>query len=142
MRAALSDEDGRLVGDRQPEVDVTPGKDERTRHHADDVVGAAAQGDGAADDSGVAGEGALPQTVAQDHHPRLAVEGLIVGEDAPEEGRRVEDLEQVAGDAQRLQPLRLAVTGQKISLAPLPLKLNCSYAAMSVNTVFWAFQSA
>ena len=80
--------------------------------------------------------------MAQDHHPRLALEGFIVGEGPPEERRRAEDLEQVAGDAQRLQSLRLALAGQEISLAPLPLKLNCSYAAMSVNTVFCVFQSA
>src|SRR6185295_19114638 len=79
---------------------------------------------GAADDPGVTGESTLPEPVAQDRHARPALERLFVGEDAPEQRRRAEDLEQVAGDAQRLQPLRLPLAGQEDLAGAAPVEIE------------------
>src|SRR5438045_1591282 len=72
---------------------------------------------GAADDAGVAGERALPDAVAEDDDARLALERLVVGERAAHQRRGAEHVKQVAGDAQGLDRLRIAVAGEEDVLA-------------------------
>ena len=94
-------------------MDVASGKEERPRHHADDFELPRAQRDGAAEDVRVAAERRLPERVAEDHDTVAALVGLFVPESAADQRLRAEHVEQIAGDRDRFDGLRLAGASQR-----------------------------
>ena len=103
----------RCRAQRSPELHVFPRKKERARHHAHDLVVAAAQRDRPTNDGGVAAECRLPQTMAQDGDARLAFPLLVVGKRSSEQRRGSQDPEQVAAHGERFHAQRLTGAGEE-----------------------------
>ncbi len=82
------------------------------RHHADDGDAAAVELNGAADDGRIAGEAALPETVAQDRDRVVSLRTFIVGERAPDQRRDAERREEVGRDVHADDFFRRARSGQ------------------------------
>ncbi len=105
-------------GERDRKVDVADGEQELRGHHADHGEGLAVQRERAADHLGVAAEAALPESVRQ-HHDLLVARDVVRGtEGAPERRRDPQHVEEVGGDAQPRDPLRVLVAVQ----VPAPVR--------------------
>src|SRR6266850_8502179 len=71
------------------------------------------QRDGAPDDMGVAGKFGLPETVAEDGDAILALESFVIREGSSEQRGNAQHIEEIAGEGDTFQTLRLALAGQE-----------------------------
>jgi hypothetical protein len=99
---------GFVHGQRRPQLslEVVDGELEARRHHPDDGVRLAVETQRAADHARVGGEAALPQPVAQQHHPRCARRRVGRLERAAELRPDAQKREGVARDPVPLRALR------------------------------------
>src|SRR5436853_7157618 len=99
-------------GYRLPELRLGVGELKTCGHHADDGVALAIEHDAAPDDLVIAGELALPETVAE--YRDLIVTGLIfcIEKDPPAPRRRRQRREEAGCNERHIDAFRLACAGQ------------------------------
>ena len=103
---------------RDPGVDLLAGEEEVCRHDAHDGVGDAVETQRRSDDRGIAGEAALPQPIAQDHHRFGAGIVLLLAEVPAQRRCAAHDPEHVGGGGDPEDPLGLALVAQVVPSSP------------------------
>ena len=103
---------GGRESERHPGLGPGAGKIKILRHHADDGDGPVVEPDGPADDGRVGGEPVFPQGVAEDDRGRGVRLCVVLVEDAPEGGGRLEGRKERRGGPHACDHLRLRVAGQ------------------------------
>ena len=98
---------------RAPEIVVREDEGEARRHHANHLGRLVAEENGPADDTRIAAEASVPETVAEDGDARRVRTVVICGDDASEQRADAEQREELRRHHLRLQARRISGLGQR-----------------------------